>query len=379
MDFGTLAPETNSDRMHAGPGAGSIVEAAAAWERLATRLYTAAADYRAVTAKLSARWEGPAITAMAQAAIPYIDWLNATATSAECVAYQATAAAIAHESALAAVVPPSDIQANRGRRRSLAMANSLGHASPAIADIDAEYERMWVQDADAMYHYARASADASRVTPFISPPAVATEPAGQRAAIGNVSSSWTLVAAPEIVVAGRHVISTIPEALLTLCPSPPTWMHKPLSSVTSSLSKLSSLSAPTDSAIRHLNRFNKAAALETLFPKSAVALGATVTVGLGDATSIGALAVPKKWAIRTAVSTVIAELELGWACEPMRLVEVSGPPRPPLSPPTNDSYCRSSQKPSVTSTPSSATAGSSSLEQGQLRQTQTGAMKGEDR
>jgi PPE-repeat protein len=380
MDFGTLAPETNSGRMHAGPGAGSIVEAATAWERLATRLYTAAADYRSVTARLAARWEDPAITAMAQAVIPYIDWLNATAIRAECVAYQAAAAASAHESALAAVVPPSDIQANRGCRRSLAMANSLGHASPAIADIDADYERMWVQVADAMYEYARASADASRVTPFISPPSVATEPAGQGTAIGNASSSRTLVAAPEIVVAGRHVMSTIPEALLALCSSPPTWMHKPLSSVTSSLSKLSSLSASTDSAIKHLNRRNKVAALAAAFPQSAVAPGPTVTVGLGDATSIGALSVPKKWAIRTAASTVAEDLELGWRCEPTRLVEVSGPPGSPLSrSPQNYSYSRSTREPSVTATPSSSTAGSSLLEEGQLRQTQTDAVKGENR
>jgi PPE-repeat protein len=260
------------------------------------------------------------------------------------------------------------------------MANSLGHASPAIADIDADYERMWVQVADAMYEYARASADASRVTPFISPPSVATEPAGQGTAIGNASSSRTLVAAPEIVVAGRHVMSTIPEALLALCSSPPTWMHKPLSSVTSSLSKLSSLSASTDSAIKHLNRRNKVAALAAAFPQSAVAPGPTVTVGLGDATSIGALSVPKKWAIRTAASTVAEDLELGWRCEPTRLVEVSGPPGSPLSrSPQNYSYSRSTREPSVTATPSSSTAGSSLLEEGQLRQTQTDAMKGENR
>ena len=379
MDFGTLPPETNSGRMHAGPGAGSIAEAAAAWERLAVRLYTAAADYRAVTAKLSARWEAPAIAAMAQAAIPYIDWLHATATNAECVANQAAAAASAHESALAAVVPPSDIQANRERGRSLAMANSLGHVSPAIADIEADYERMWVQDADAMYDYARASADASRMTPFISPPPATTEPAGQGAAMDNVSNGWTLVAAPEIVAAGRQVVSTIPEAILALCRSPQTWIETPLSSVTSSLSKLSSLSAPTDSAIKHLNRLNKAAALGTLFPKSAGVLGPTFTVGLGDATSIGALSVPNQWATETTVSTVIADLELGSVYEPIRLAEVSGPPRLRLSRATNDSYCRSIQKPSVTSTPSSATAGSSLFEEGQLQQTQTSAMKGENR
>ncbi len=380
MDFGMLPPETNSERMHAGPGAGSIVEAAKVWERLAIRLYTAAADYRAVTARLSARWEGPAITEMAQAVIPYIDWLNATATRAECAAYQAAAAASAHESALAAVVPPSDIQANRGRRRSLAMANSLGHASPAIADIDADYERMWVQDADAMYDYARASGDASRLTPFISPPEAATEPAGQGTAIGNVSSAWTVVVAPEIVAAGRQVMSTIPEALLALCRSPRTWIQTPLSSVTSSLSKLSSFSAPTDSAIKHLNRLNKAAALRELSPKFSGALSPTVAVGLGDATLIGALSVPKQWATETTISTAMAELERGLFCEPIRSVEVSGPPGSPLSrSPQNYSYGRSTREPSVTATPSSSTAGSSSLEEDQLRQTKTGAMKGEDR
>jgi PPE-repeat protein len=358
MDFGMLAPETNSERMNAGPGAGSIAEAATAWGRLAIRLHTAAADYRSVTAKLAASWDDPAITAMAQAAIPYIDWLSATAISAECVAYQAAAAASAHESALAAVVPLLDIEANRGRRRSLAVANSLGHASPAIADIDADYERMWTQDADAMYDYARASADASRVTPFDSPPTAATEPAGQGLVIGNRFSTWTLVAAPEVVAAGRDVVSTIPEALLALCHSPPTWMQKPLSSVTSSLSKLSSLSAPTDSAIKHLNSLNKAAALRELFPKSAGALGPTVTAGLGDATSIGALSVPRQWATETTICTAMAELERGLVCEAIH---------------------RSIQKPSVTSTPSSATAGSSLFEDGQLRRTQTGAMKGEDR
>jgi hypothetical protein len=174
-------------------------------------------------------------------------------------------------------------------------------------------------------------------------------------------------------------MSTIPEALLALCSSPPTWMHKPLSSVTSSLSKLSSLSASTDSAIKHLNRRNKEAALAAGFPQSAVAPGPTVTVGLGDATSIGALSVPRKWAIRTADSTVAEDRELGWRCESTSLVEVSRPPRPRLSRSTNDSYCRSIQKPPVTSISSSATAGSSLLEEGQLRQTQTDAVKGENR
>jgi len=381
MDFGTLPPETNSARMHAGPGAGSITEAAASWERLAIRLYTAAADYRAVTVKLSARWEGPAVTAMTQAATPYIDWLNATATRAEHVANQAAAAASAHESAFAAIVPPPQINANRAQRRSLAKTNCLGHASPAIADIDADYERMWVQDADAMYAYARASADASRVTPFTSPPPTTTGPAGHGAEVAQSASAWTVIAAPEIVSAGHQVMSTIPEALLALSSSPLASIQTPLSSVTSSLSKLSSLSASTDSAIKHLNRLNKAAALGTLFPKPGGARGAAVSAGLGRATSIGTLSVPKRWATETAISRVTLELEHGSVCEPIPLVEASAPPRSPLSrPPKTDSCCRrSTQKPSVTPPACSATAGSPVLEKGQWGQTQTGEKKGENR
>src|ERR1700740_3262681 len=112
MNFATLPPEINSARMHAGPGSGSMTEAVTAWERLAIRLYTAAADYRAVTSKLAAEWEGSASTAMIQAAAPYINWLNATAAQAEHAATQAKAAASAYESALAAMVPPPVIEEN---------------------------------------------------------------------------------------------------------------------------------------------------------------------------------------------------------------------------------------------------------------------------
>jgi PPE-repeat protein len=128
MNFATLPPEINSGRMHEGPGSESMTEAARAWERLATRLYTAAADYHAVTAKLAA---------MPEMAAPYIDWLTATAAYAEQTATRAAEAASAHETALAAMVPPPDIDANRAQRRSLAVRNCLGQAAPAIADAEA--------------------------------------------------------------------------------------------------------------------------------------------------------------------------------------------------------------------------------------------------
>nr|WP_232005309.1 PPE domain-containing protein [Mycobacterium sp. 852002-53434_SCH5985345] len=90
MNFTMLPPEIISGQLHAGPGSGSMAEAATAWARLATRLHTAVADYRAVTSKL-ADWEDPAPGH--DAAASYIAWLDATAIRAEQAATQAAAAA----------------------------------------------------------------------------------------------------------------------------------------------------------------------------------------------------------------------------------------------------------------------------------------------
>jgi PPE-repeat protein len=309
VNFATLPPEINSGRMYSGLGSGSMTEAATAWDRLATRLYTTVADYGAVTSKLAARSEGPAATAIAQAAAPYMDWLNAAAAQAQHAASQIAAAVSAHETALAAMVPPPVIEANRAQRRSLALTNCLGQTSPAIADTEADYEQMWAQDSDAMYAYADASADASTMAAFTSPPATAG-PARHDATI-----TWAVTAAPDVVSAGHQVMSTIPEALRALSSSPLTTCEGALSPMTSALSKLSSLSAPLDFAISHLNCLNKAAALRSLFPKPTGASGTPVTAGVGRATSISSLSVPQAWTAATP-SPDTEELQPGWVGEP---------------------------------------------------------------
>jgi PPE-repeat protein len=290
MNFATLPPEINSGRMYDGPGSGSMTEAAAAWERLATRLYTAAADYRAVTAKLEAMTKGAA---------PHIEWLTATAACADRAATRAAAAARAHETALAAMVPPPVIDANRARRASLAKRNCLGQAGPVIADEEAEYERMWASDADAMHAYAGASADATTMTPFALPPAPVV-PANR-----DPATNWAVKSAPELVSAGHRVMATVPEALRALSLSPQTTLESPLSPATSSLSRLSSLSAPSGVAISHLNSLNKAAALRWLLPDQGGARGAAVIARLGRATAIGGFSVPKAWATAATTPTPV--------------------------------------------------------------------------
>ena len=178
MDFGVLPPEINSGRMYSGPGPGSMLAAAAAWDGLAAELRSAAASYGSVVSGLTAgSWQGPASASMAAAAAPYVAWMSGTAAQAEEAATQAKAAVAAYETAFAATVAPPVIAANRAQLMALIATNFFGQNSPAIAATEAQYGEMWAQDAAAMYLYAGASSAASLVTPFMSPPQT-TSPVG---------------------------------------------------------------------------------------------------------------------------------------------------------------------------------------------------------
>ena len=172
MDYGALPPEINSGRMYAGPGAGSMLAAAAAWDGLAAELESAASSYGSVISALTGGpWVGPSSTAMAAAAAPYVAWMGATAGQAELAAAQAQTAAGAYAAAFAATVPPPEIAANRALLMTLIATNIFGQNTPAIAATEAQYAEMWAQDAAAMYGYAATSAAATaQVTPFTAAP-----------------------------------------------------------------------------------------------------------------------------------------------------------------------------------------------------------------
>jgi PPE-repeat protein len=195
------------------------------------------------------------------------------------------------------MVPPPVIDANRAQRRSLSIRNCLGQTSPAIADAEARYEQMWAANADAMHAYAGASADAATMTPFTSPPAGAVS--------ANPATTWAVKSAPDLVSAGHQVMATIPKALRALSLSPQATFDTPLRPATSSLSRLSSLSAPSGAAISRLNSLNKAAALRWLLPNQGGARGPTIIGRFGRATSIGGLSVPQAWATAATTPTPV--------------------------------------------------------------------------
>ena len=190
MDFLALSPEINSARMYSGPGAGSLLAAAAAWDGLATNLGSAASSYQSVISGLSSGgWLGPASASMAAAAAPYVGWMSTTAAQAQQAATQAAAAASAYETAFAMTVPPPVIAANRAQLASLVSTNVLGQNTPAIATLEAQYGEMWAQDAAAMYGYASTAAAAmTTVSPFTTP-APTTNTSGLASQAGAVTQA----------------------------------------------------------------------------------------------------------------------------------------------------------------------------------------------
>jgi PPE-repeat protein len=214
MDFGMLPPEVNSPRMYAGPGAGPMLAAAAAWDGLAAQLHFIAASYSSVISGLAAGWQGPSSATMAATVAPYTAWMSTTATQAEQTATQARAAVAAYETAFAATVPPPIIATNRALLMSLIATNLLGQNTPAIAATEAHYAEMWAQDATAMFGYAGSSATASRVTPFTEPPQT-TNPAaagGQATAVAQAAGS----AAGNAQSTLAQLMSAVPQSLQSL-------------------------------------------------------------------------------------------------------------------------------------------------------------------
>lgn len=191
VDYAILPPEINSGRMYAGAGAGPMVAAAAAWDGLAAELNSTASSYQSVLAVLtSGPWVGPSSMAMASGAAPYVSWLAGTATQAEQTAQQLESAVAAYEAAFAATVPPGEIEINRALLASLVATNIFGQNTPAIAATEAQYARMWAQDAAAMYGYAGSSAAATTLAPFTTPPQT-TDPANQLTTLPQTATGGT--------------------------------------------------------------------------------------------------------------------------------------------------------------------------------------------
>ena len=173
-DLGMLPPEVTSAMIYAGPGSGSMMAAAAAWNGIAAELTSAATGYDQIVTQLAGEeWLGPASASMASAAQPYVQWMTTTAGQAEEAATQAQNAAAAYETVLGSVVPPPLIALNRTELAQAMATNVLGQNNGIISQLEAQYQEFWAQNSAAMYNYAGQSAAAAKVTPYQNAPTVA--------------------------------------------------------------------------------------------------------------------------------------------------------------------------------------------------------------
>ena len=378
MDFGALPPEINSAKIYAGPGAGSMLAAAAAWDSLAADLYSVAASYQSVISGLTAgSWLGPSSALMAAAAAPYVAWMSLTAAQAEQASMQAMAAAAAYEAAFAMTVPPPVIAANRALLIALIATNFFGQNTPAIAATEAHYAEMWGQDAGAMYGYAGASATAAELTDFDEPPEVANRGglAGQAAAVAAAAANST-PAGVQNVLSG--LASSIPGTLRSLA-TPFTnlkplddWVvnYTPIDNLVSVYTKYIGPFVPA--ATSTAQGANAITAMATFFksqapPASAAAkegdqalgsavasglgsdqaLGSAVPGGLGSAgsgaggtasvnlersISLGALSIPPSWTPVGAVTSPVSVLSTAAAAAPTASEGMNAIPLTPLGP-----------------------------------------------
>jgi PPE-repeat protein len=238
MDFALLPPEINSGLMYAGPGAGALMAASAAWDQLAADLNSTASAYGSVISGLTGgSWQGPASQAMAAAAAPHVAWLNATAGQAVQASAQAQAAAAAYEAAFVGTVPPPVIAANRALLMALVATNFFGQNTPAIAATQAQYAEMWAQDAATMYGYAGAAAAASQLTPFTPAPPVAN--AGTAAVqASTVAGAAGTTAATDTQAALGQLTTAVPAALSNMAAPAASTASTATSPLTSLLSSL---------------------------------------------------------------------------------------------------------------------------------------------
>ncbi len=343
-----LPPEINSGRMYVGVGSGSMLAAAAAWDGLAAELRSAANSYHSVVSGLTTGpWLGPSSASMAAAAATYAAWLNTAAAQAAETATQAKAAATAYQEAFVATVPPPLVATNRSLLTKLVARNLFGQYTATIAATEAQYAEMWAQDAAAMYSYAGSSAAASALTPF-APPQQNTDPAAsanQAAAVGQATGT-SAGNAQRTVSSVQQAFSAVPNALQSAAtPSAALPTQASLTNVLNLISDLISIfvDLPADIATftadlpvdvigvvslaldvigagtgLHTDEIVSGWAGEEPWPgtgempptqfkgiltgpivPTAPASAPTMSAGLGEANTVGALSVPQTWTIAT--------------------------------------------------------------------------------